>query len=173
MRPRFVLAEQARCSLEAVPLDPSAAQNWLELLLKTAAQTLLSRSETTHVVCFVLREQLQPTAAFDVLYEGLIRPVHEAISLLTGRLLGGGADEPETILRAHAVLGQVLAFGTGRATILRRLNWPAYAPEQIERIAAISAEFACRALGVDVPERRSDAKDRYAKNAEPSAGERR
>lgn len=171
--PLGALAEEARSYSAASALDPSGDRSRLERLLKTAAQTLLARSETTHVVCFVLREQLQPTAAFEVLYEGLIRPVHEALGLLISRLLGGSADEPATILRAHAVLGQVLAFETGRATILRRLDWPAYAPEQVEQIAAIAAEFACRALGVSAPDRQADATDPRATNAAPSGRERR
>ncbi|HVX64629.1 MAG TPA: CerR family C-terminal domain-containing protein [Pirellulales bacterium] len=171
--PLRALAEEARMCLDAAPLDPSAERSWLERLLKSAAQTLLARSETTHVVCFVLREQLQPTAAFDVLYEGLIRPVHEAISLLTSRLFGGAADAPETILRAHAVLGQVLAFQTGRATILRRLGWPSYTPEQVEQIAMIAAEFACRTLGVDAPDRLNGVASPPGNGAVPCAGERR
>ncbi len=121
----------------------------------------------------MLREQLQPTAAFEVLYEGLIRPIHEAISMLTSRLLGGAADETETILRAHAVLGQVLAFEIGRATILRRLGWPSFAPEQIEQIAAIAAEFACRTLGVNAPDRLGDAATPQGNGVGPCAGERR
>ncbi len=149
--PLRAMAADARRRLETAPVDQAADRALLERMLQIVAQTLLARSEAKHVAAFVLREQLEPTEAFDVLYEGIIRPVHEALSLLVSRIAGGSVDDPATILRAHAVVGQVLAFESGRATVLRRLGWETYAPEQIEQIAAIAAEFACRALGAQTP----------------------
>lgn len=149
--PLGALADQARQGLEASPADRTSDRTWLERLLGAAARALLAHSDAQHVVAFVQREQLQPTAAFDVLYDGLIRPLHEAFSLLASRFAGSAADDPATILRAHALLGQVLAFATARATLMRRLGWQSYAPEQIDQIAGIAAEFACRAFAVALP----------------------
>ncbi len=142
---RELVAETRKRVEDAAP-DPATHRALLRHTLASFAQLLLSTLEGTQIASFVLREQLQPTEAFEAIYEGVIRPVHEALSLLVGRLTGCDADNPATIIRTHVVLGQVLAFETGRATILRRLRWQEYAPQRIEEIAAIAAECACRAL---------------------------
>ncbi len=85
----------------------------------------------------IIREQMQPTGAFDVLYEHLIRPVHSACSAAVGRLTGRPEDADETVIRTHAVMGQVLVFLSARETILRRLGRDALGPADAEEIRGI------------------------------------
>lgn len=85
---------------------------------------------------FMVREQFDPTEAFDVLYSRVMGPSYVAISPLLGPLLGLPADSEELKLRIFSVIGQALVFRVARAAILRRLEWDAYTPERLEQIRA-------------------------------------
>jgi AcrR family transcriptional regulator len=95
---------------------------------------------------FLTREQFHPTAAFDLLYERFTRPGHALVSRLLARLTGQPEEAEETLLLAHALVGSLIAFGSARATLQRRLGWPAsdYTPEQLETLLA-AMERHCRA----------------------------
>lgn len=120
----------------------------LRRLLVGFAELIITSSEATDCVHFILHEQLRPTAAYDLFHEGFIRQFHETASALVGRLTGRAADDPDTIIRTHALLGQVLAFGISRETVLRRLGWQDFTPQRVERVGQISADLACRAVGL-------------------------
>ncbi len=85
---------------------------------------------------FMVREQFDPTEAFDVLYNRVMGPSYVAISPLLGPLLGLPADSEELKLRIFSVIGQVLVFRVARSAILRRLEWDAYTPERLDQIRA-------------------------------------
>ena len=79
---------------------------------------------------------MQPTKAFDVIYEGVIRHVHETISSLLGIVLGREPTDRTVILRAQMILGQVLIFLSGREAIRRRLGLTGYTEEEFAEIKA-------------------------------------
>jgi hypothetical protein len=84
----------------------------------------------------IIREQMQPTKAFDLIYERVIRHVHEAISTLLAIVLDREPDDRSVILRAQMIVGQVLVFLSGRETIRRRLNLTGYTDEEFTEIKA-------------------------------------
>lgn len=125
----------------------------------TMARIVLGGEQRVLRARFMMREQLQPTAAFDHLYARFIEPVHRCVTRLVGRLLDADPEDPTTILRAHALFGQILAFAVAQATIRRRLGWKGdYTPEQIEQIASIVAETSLAALAARPVRRRRGAK---------------
>lgn len=71
---------------------------------------------------FLAREQFHPSAAFERLYAEVSRPLHDILGALIGALVGTPADAPETILLAHAHLGQLVGFLVARAGLDRRLG---------------------------------------------------
>lgn len=73
-------------------------------------------------LAFLSREQFHPSAAFERLYEEFAGPVHAVVAELLGRLTGQAAKTAETILLAHAYLGQVIGFASARGTLIRRLG---------------------------------------------------
>src|SRR3984893_5522610 len=81
-----------------------------------------------------MREQLQPTKAFDLIYERWIRPVHETLSALLAAILRKKPTDPSLILRTPTLVGQILISLSGRETILRRLNWKAYNESERKQI---------------------------------------
>lgn len=133
------------------PAAQVADQTFLRSLLAAFVQNVQARLEATHIAAFVLREQLQPTAAFEVLYEGLLRPMHDTLRLLVARLTGCANDDLAAVVQAHAMLGQLLALTAGRATLLRALDLPQDALGQFDRVTAISVDLACRAFDAPRP----------------------
>jgi AcrR family transcriptional regulator len=122
----------------------------LEQLLTKMLETVLLQDASSTWARIVMREQMQPTAAFDMLYARAIRHVHETVSTLLGIILGRSANDPMVILRAHMWAGQVLIFLSGRETIRRRLSLDAYSEDVValilkamrEQLAILKTEIA-------------------------------
>jgi AcrR family transcriptional regulator len=95
---------------------------------------------------FVMREQLQPGAAFEILYEGMMRRLTEACAKLLAIVLGRRSDDEKILIRTQTLLGQVLVFRTSRATVFRQLGWREFSKEQIKAIQSIVRENVDRIL---------------------------
>jgi TetR/AcrR family transcriptional regulator, regulator of cefoperazone and chloramphenicol sensitivity len=117
---------QIRESLQQNRLSPGEALEGIKTIFGAFLQILLEDQATTTWARIIMREQMQPTKAFDLVYERWIRPVHETLSALLAVILRKKTTDPSLILRAHTLVGQVLIFLYGRETILRRLDWKAY-----------------------------------------------
>lgn len=135
------LARQSTDSLDAKGISRTQVLERLATLLAALARTIIGPTATAGRTGFLVREQLHPTAAFDLMYTEALEPLHRAISELVGRLTARPADDPDTILRAHALLGQVLGFAAAREALLRRLGWKELTPQHVEQIAAAVAEL--------------------------------
>lgn len=131
-------------TVEAVAADPGAAPRArleaLTRLLDAMAGLLLSGEPDEDAGRFILREQMSPTAAFDVLFEGGMGRVHAAVSSLLGGLLGRPPGRTEVRLRASMLMGQVVMFRATRALVLRALGRETYADADRGRIRALVAE---------------------------------
>ena len=95
---------------------------------------------------FLAREQFQPSAAFPILYDSFTGPGHQLVARLLGRLTGQPPEAEATMLLAHALIGSLVAFGSTRATLQRRLGWQEqdYTPAQRAAMLAAIATH-CRA----------------------------
>ncbi|MBI1215013.1 MAG: DUF1956 domain-containing protein [Alphaproteobacteria bacterium] len=98
---------------------------------------LLSEKVSPHAARIFIREQTDPTAAFDTLYAQTIRPVHEMITRLVAQLAGLDFPGEAATLCAHAVMGQVFGFKTHYATIMARLGWKKCGPAEVEKVTAV------------------------------------
>lgn len=129
------------------PSRPLEATRRLRTLI-TGVIRVITRSPTrTLYGSFIVREQLQPGAAFEMLYEHMFRHVHGAVGTLIGIIQGTPADAPHTIMQAHACLGMALSFGANREVILRRLDLKdGYTPEVIEQICGTVADMTEQAV---------------------------
>ncbi len=96
----------------------------------------------------VVREYAQPSDAFDILYEGRIGPMHEAVCELTAAARGGDPRDPAAIIVAHTLIGQVLIFGIARVVLWRRLGWDALTPERLDLIVHTVTASVVAALGL-------------------------
>ena len=119
------IGHRAASVIEVQPSDPQAALQALETLLETVLDVIVGPPEMRRVARFMLREQMQPTAAFDVLYGSLSR-LHVAACRLLAAASGSEPEAAETRLRAFMIVGQVLVLRVAEAAVQRRLEIESY-----------------------------------------------
>ena len=88
-------------------------------------------------VALVTREYAEPSDAFRILFEGRIEPLHKAVTELAAAAIGHDAEEPESVVRAHAVAGQIIVFFIARAVIWARLGWDSYTAERLAMVVRV------------------------------------
>jgi TetR/AcrR family transcriptional regulator, regulator of cefoperazone and chloramphenicol sensitivity len=122
---------------DETPATDEALEDALRDILANFARAILSQAESSASTAIILREQQQPTKAFDLLYSQAMEPLHRVVSTLVARLEKLNDDAPEAILHAHMLLGQVLGFIAARTTLMRRLNQRQIEAGQIDYIAEL------------------------------------
>lgn len=100
---------------------------------------------------FIVREQLRPGPAYDLLYEGYIRALHEAVTRLVAAARGLGPRSARAAIEAHALIGTALAFVLAQSTLCRRLDWEGYTARRVHEIEEAVVSVALRALGLPEP----------------------
>ena len=117
------------------PASDEDLENALRDILANFARAILGQHESRASAAIILREQQQPTKAFDLLYSQAMEPLHQVVSTLVARRQRLNDDAPQAILHAHMLLGQVLGFVAARTTLMRRLNQSRIDAGQIEYVA--------------------------------------
>lgn len=133
-----VLAEAE--TLRRTHAGPQDAARLLKLFLSSVFVRLVSRDEAVAIARLIVREQLQPTSGFEILYEQGFRRLHEALCFLVGTALGRNPSDPNILIRTHAIMGQVYFFAMARQGILRRLGWRSFEGKNAETVAQVIAE---------------------------------
>ena len=103
--------------------SPAEALRLLKNIMSALYLRVVSRNEMKPMARLIIREQMQPTAGFEVLYHQGFREVHALLSYLVGTALERNPREREIIARTHAIMGQVYFFAIAREAILRRMGW--------------------------------------------------
>ncbi len=113
---------------------------------------IILRPETEAWARLIVREQMGPTLAFDVLYAGVMGRAIDHLSALLVRVGEGRWDGTETRLKALAIIGQALVFRVGRATLLRAAGWTdvdAEGAAAIRRVVLAHTRAVLTASGTD------------------------
>lgn len=105
----------------------------------------------------IMREYALPTSAFEILFKGRIEPLHKAITALTAAALGRSPEDPSTVVRAHAVIGQIIIYFIGRIVLFARLDWTAYGEAEFEMVRREATDSVLASLGLPHPEERENA----------------
>ena len=126
---------------------PANAARLLEAYMLALARLMLDPRLTAAAFGFLLREQFQPGAAFELLYRELLEPAHALCGELMAALLGDNMGMEAGILLEHAFMGQVTAFVHGRATLRRRLGSVEPDPPAVDRaLRALLETFIAGAM---------------------------
>lgn len=83
---------------------------------------------------FVVREQMAPSPAFDILYSEMMEGIADHVSGLIRVTAAGRIDDADARVKALAIFGQVLVFRVARATVLRVMGWDDVTPAEAEEI---------------------------------------
>ena len=127
-----VLAE----TREPRKLEPVAAQEAVVALADRFLSMMLS-AESAPWARFIVREQMEPTAAFEVLWGEFMQRLSEHLVQLVLRAGHGRWGHAEARVRAVALIGQVLVFRVSRATALRVTGWQDIGPAQAAEIRRV------------------------------------
>lgn len=96
----------------------------------------------------LLREFHEPSAAFPMLLEERIHPLHNAVAGLVGAATDRAAEAPETRLLTAAIIGQCMALGAARTVVCARLGWDGYTPERVDFIIRTLTPAVLAMLGL-------------------------
>ena len=118
----------------------------LHMFGRLIGASLSTHQEMLTVTSIVVKEQMHPTKAFDILYEGCLERLHQVGARLIEAYTGETPGQQETVLRFHALLGQSLAFRFARESIVRRAGWSDIGPDQVALIERVVTEQVCDAL---------------------------
>lgn len=129
------------------PMAPSvdAARLALRSLMRDFARILLNSEMSIAGSLLLVREQLRPTERFDALNTRLFVPLHTNVADFVADIRGEERGRRDQVFRAHAILGQALAFVVAREALLRRLDTPALSPEDVADIAEMIGDMAIAA----------------------------
>ena len=130
------LVAETNDQISAETLDATGAAEVIKKMLRTLLGEQFN-GEFEKIRNVMMREQSSPSESFDLLYKGTLKPIHELLTRVLGVAIGEDPSATATILRAHALFGQVLAFGLARETILRRLRVKKLGPKHATMIGEI------------------------------------
>ena len=99
--------------------DPAAE---IVALLDRYTQVLLS-PESASWAPFIMREQMNPTQAFEILYSDAMGRLIDRAAAWIADVSHGRCNRIEARVRIIAIIGQALVFRLGRSTVLRATGW--------------------------------------------------
>jgi AcrR family transcriptional regulator len=129
----------------AATASPQAARASFGRLIEAYVDLLVGSAEAERWARFIVREQMQPSAAFDTIYGFMVGPVGVATRLVataTDRL-----EDEETKLRVFAMFGQVLVFRVSEALVTRHMGWTEIAEHERAEIKRVIAGHVAAILG--------------------------
>jgi len=118
---------------------PKEQARALLLQMLTRVAHLLLHDESAPWARYMIREQMEPTAAFDHLYARVLSPSLDVVRVLVGSLLDRDPDSEQVRLRTMATLGQVLVMRAARATLMRQLSWHQVGNDELAAVDTLIA----------------------------------
>lgn len=134
------VAERIAAELTGGAGDRALCLHLLHDFLDRFAELVLLEAEAGRWARFIMREQMDPTRAFEILYGSIMKRVLGLVGELIGRLTGAPADSEATRLEALVLIGQILVFRTARAAVLRQMDWSVVGPRELAAIQAVLRE---------------------------------
>jgi AcrR family transcriptional regulator len=117
-------------------ITPEAAAAALHSIIAALVRFLLATPRLDQFARIVVREQMDPTPAFETLFHDVFEPMHRRICRLWSLATGQDEQNENTKLATFAVLGQVVFFRIAQAGTLRRLGWQAIGERELAAIEA-------------------------------------
>ena len=121
------------------PLSQEQAVNLLEKFINQLISFIVGSPKAHRVARIILREQMYPTDAYDLIFNGFMSCSIDAIANLVMTISNNTSKKIAT-LRTIALIGQVLAFRVTRETVVRALDMHGYNQDETEEIRTIIIE---------------------------------
>jgi AcrR family transcriptional regulator len=118
-------------------LSAAEARQALRSLVSRFVRFLLGTPELDRFARIIVREQMDPTPAFEPLYRNIFEPMHIRLCQLWARATQADPAAEEVKLNAFGIISQLMFFRIARTAALRRLEWNAIGPEELAKIEAM------------------------------------
>ncbi len=115
--------------------DPDLSRPALLGLLKRVLEPFLEGMATERPeswVLFFTRAQIERSTAFDVLFERVAGTITRLSAQIVARILGRPPGDPEALIRALTIVGQMALIRRGRPILLRALKWPDFSGKRLK-----------------------------------------
>ena len=146
---RSALIDLLSHAVEAADGDRSKLVDVTRRFIQGVLSYMLGGGMPSWHMQLILREVNQPSLGFDLILDGHLNPLHDAIARLVGAATGQDPLGSSSKLLTQSVLGMCLSFGPVRSVVLACLDWDQYTPERIDQVVAVVAPAVVRALGLD------------------------
>lgn len=103
-------------------LSKQKAKEIYKKLFLNVARTLIGNEESRDWAKIIIREQASPTSAFDIMYEGQMRPILNTAFKLSSVIYDCKIDNELIAIRQQIILGQILGFIVARESFKRMSN---------------------------------------------------
>ncbi|WP_311030298.1 CerR family C-terminal domain-containing protein [Mesorhizobium koreense] len=134
------MASQALDATDPSVADPEAASRQLSAALERMVAFVVVSPEAGAIVQFILRELSQPTAALDIIYEGVFEPTHRRLCQIWAAATGEDADSERTRIAVFTMIGQIVYFRIGRIAVMRRMGWSDIGTREAAAIVAVARD---------------------------------
>ena len=109
---------------------------------------MVGSSEAPRVSRIILREQLDPSSAYDIIFTRIMSRIINSVAAFL--IIIQQDISPRTAkLRAMAITGQIMAFRVARETVVRSVGMKGYSAKETEEIRRIVLEHSRAVLEDD------------------------
>ena len=122
------------------PADHAAAEGQLRLAVERLGTFMLAGNEAGGFVRFILHELQYPTAALDIVYDGVFEPVHRRFCQVWAAATGEEPESEAVKIAVFTMIGQLVYFRIGREAVIRRMGWESIGPDEARKIAAAALD---------------------------------
>ena len=130
------VASRAAHILQDPPAEPAAALAALETMMETVVDVIVGPQEMRRAARFISREQMQPTAAFEILF-GTFPRLHTIACRLLAAAAGLEPEAEETRLRTFLLIGQAVFLRIDEAVVLKRMEIERYDAEFLDKVKTL------------------------------------
>lgn len=143
--------EAERRALDAAGRGRSSSAAYFDLLCRIVDRfvDVLTAEESTAWANIIVREQQEPSPAFELFYSRMHERVLVQVASLVARIAGRQTPSMSDRLTVLTIVGQVLVFRVARATAMRFLEWETLKPREIGRIKKTVRANIAAMLGVE------------------------
>lgn len=116
------------------------AKQAINSLIETMITMFLEREEPRKWTVLIVREQANPTHAFDIIYDAVIKRVQQDFTRMMAIYINANPKSDQSKIRAHILISQIIGFITDRQCFLKHMECEDLSPKQIKLIRATILE---------------------------------
>jgi AcrR family transcriptional regulator len=116
------------------------AQNW--------CRAALGDPRTQKRIPPIVREVIQPSRHFTVIYNGFFRLLYDVLGELLAAADGQAAVDEELKIRTHIIMNMVWGFIFTESIFWRQMGWKGYNRDRIEAIVPILSDAFVMSIGL-------------------------